>query len=96
MALTFMDDPRGLRQRYDIGVESIMWSSDYPHPATTWPHSRESIGHQFQGVPEGERKLMTCGKAARSFKSAPIDLVKSIKTLGKNLSLSPLLYLTRG
>lgn len=67
IALTFMDDARGLRQRYDIGVENIMWSTDYPHPATTWPHSRESIARQFQGVPDNERQLMTCGNAARFY-----------------------------
>jgi predicted TIM-barrel fold metal-dependent hydrolase len=67
MALTFMDDARGLRQRDDIGVGNIMWSTDYPHPATTWPHSRESIARQFQGVPDNERELMTCGNAARFY-----------------------------
>lgn len=32
---TFMDDPRGLEQLDCIGVERVLWSSDYPHPEGT-------------------------------------------------------------
>jgi predicted TIM-barrel fold metal-dependent hydrolase len=34
---TFMDDPRGLEQVEHIGVDRILWSSDYPHPEGTFP-----------------------------------------------------------
>ena len=37
MMLTFMDNPRGVAMRHELGVENIMWSTDFPHPATTWP-----------------------------------------------------------
>lgn len=62
--LTFVDDPRGVAMRHDIGLDNIMWSTDYPHPATSWPHSREIIERQFQGVPAAERQKMVCGNAA--------------------------------
>jgi predicted TIM-barrel fold metal-dependent hydrolase len=52
MMVTFFDDSLGLELRNRIGVGNIMWSSDYPHPDTTWPHSRETIERQFSGVPE--------------------------------------------
>ena len=35
-------DRNSLRHR--IGVENIMWSSDYPHPVSSWPNSRDRRG----------------------------------------------------
>ena len=35
---TFIDDRVGVANRELIGVENIMWSSDYPHTASTWPN----------------------------------------------------------
>jgi predicted TIM-barrel fold metal-dependent hydrolase len=66
ISLTFIDEPESVRLLRDtLGVENLMWSSDYPHPPSTWPHSRSSIDEQFAGVPDRERYLMTCGNAAR-------------------------------
>jgi predicted TIM-barrel fold metal-dependent hydrolase len=67
MSLTFMDDPRGVAMRDQLGVENIMWSTDFPHPATTWPHSQEFIEKNFAGVPDDETELMVCGNAARIY-----------------------------
>ncbi len=67
MACTFLDDERGLRMRHELGVENIMWSTDFPHPATTWPHSREVVERQFAGMPADERELILCGNAARVY-----------------------------
>lgn len=67
MYLTFMVDRRGVERRHDIGVGNIMWSTDYPHPATTWPRSREVVEEHFFDVPADERKLMTSGTAARLY-----------------------------
>jgi predicted TIM-barrel fold metal-dependent hydrolase len=67
MSLTFMDDPRGVAMRHELGVENIMWSTDFPHPATTWPNSQEFVASNFAGVPEDETELMVCGNAARIY-----------------------------
>ncbi len=32
-----------------------MWSSDYPHTASTWPHSQELIERDFKDVPPEEK-----------------------------------------
>lgn len=29
------------------GIHNCMWANDYPHPETTWPHSRETIAHHL-------------------------------------------------
>ena len=53
---TFIDDPFGIAHRQDIGVDNILWSSDFPHSATFWPHSRDKIAQDFQGVTEDDRE----------------------------------------
>jgi predicted TIM-barrel fold metal-dependent hydrolase len=65
--LSFMDDAPGLQMRHDLGLENLMWSTDYPHPATTFPRSRERIDQQMEGIPAGERELLVCGNAARVY-----------------------------
>ena len=67
MYLTFFDDELGLRLRHELGVDNILWSSDYPHPDTTWPHSRAVIERQFQGVPADEREQILSGNARRLY-----------------------------
>ena len=67
MAVTFMDDEFGLRMRHDIGIENILWSTDFPHPATTWPNSREIVDRQFADVADDERELICAGNAARLY-----------------------------
>ena len=53
---------------YDlIGADNIMWSSDYPHSDTTWPHSRRAIEEHFGKLPDVERRLMTCENAGKVY-----------------------------
>ena len=52
---TFIDDPLGVKYRHEVGIDNIMWSSDYPHTASTWPHSQAVIARDFAGVPEDEK-----------------------------------------
>jgi predicted TIM-barrel fold metal-dependent hydrolase len=64
--LTFMDEMDGVQRLRDrIGVENILWASDYPHPPTTWPKSHAAIERQFAGIPDDEVELMTSANAAR-------------------------------
>lgn len=64
--LTFIDEPDAVHLlRHKVGVENIMWSSDYPHPVSSWPNSRAVVEETFAGVPADERELMVAGNAAR-------------------------------
>jgi predicted TIM-barrel fold metal-dependent hydrolase len=67
MYLTFVDDPRGLAHRHDLGVDRIMWSTDFPHPATSWPNSHGVVETNFAGIPDDERDLIVAGNAARLY-----------------------------
>jgi len=44
-----------------------MWSSDYPHTASTWPQSREVVERDLKGVSEKERRQIVRENAARLY-----------------------------
>jgi hypothetical protein len=44
--------------RHEIGVETINFGRDFPHPEGTWPHTREWLRDAFAGLPEDEARLM--------------------------------------
>jgi predicted TIM-barrel fold metal-dependent hydrolase len=60
-------DTHNLAQRHDVGVENIMWSTDFPHPASTWPHSAEVVEKVYADIPADERRLILGGNAARIY-----------------------------
>jgi predicted TIM-barrel fold metal-dependent hydrolase len=45
-----------------------MWESDYPHTASTFPHSREYVAKALEGVPHDEQRKMLCDNAVRLYK----------------------------
>ena len=68
VSLTFIGgDAESLAQRHEVGVENIMWSTDFPHPASTWPNSSAVVEKLFGDVPDRERQLITAGNAARIY-----------------------------
>jgi predicted TIM-barrel fold metal-dependent hydrolase len=67
MSATFIQDRTGLALRHEAGVDTIMWSSDYPHHGNDWPYSRKVIAEQMVNVPQDERALMVGGNATRIF-----------------------------
>ena len=50
----FIDDPVGVGLRHDIGVERLLWESDYPHADSLWPNSRVNAQKVFAEVPTEE------------------------------------------
>jgi predicted TIM-barrel fold metal-dependent hydrolase len=67
MAATFEEDELGLELRDRIGIDNLLWATDYPHPDSTWPDSRMVIDEQFAGLPEDEVDRLVCGNAARLY-----------------------------
>jgi len=37
----FQEDAKGMRDRHIIGVDNLLWGSDYPHVESTFPRSRK-------------------------------------------------------
>jgi predicted TIM-barrel fold metal-dependent hydrolase len=67
MWATYIDDFVGVQSRKFIGVDKIMWSSDYPHQASTWPHSQEVVARDFADATEDEIFKITRGNVARLY-----------------------------
>ena len=44
--------------RYDIGVENMMFGSDYPHVEGTWPRTYDWVRATLGGIPEDEQRLI--------------------------------------
>lgn len=56
---TIEDDRPAVLTRELIGVDNLMWGSDYPHVDSTWPCSLEVLDEIFQDVPDQERQRIT-------------------------------------
>ncbi len=63
----FVSDQTGLNERYQIGVNNILFESDYPHSDCNWPHTRKVLAEQLRDVPDDEARLIVEGNARRIF-----------------------------
>ena len=50
--------------RHEIGIDSMMWGSDYPHPEGSWPVTRQQQLDSLHGIPEPEIEALLGGNAA--------------------------------
>jgi hypothetical protein len=58
---------KDLDVRHDLGVDRIMWGSDYPHHEGSFPHNRLAMRLLFHDLPEQEVRAMTSLNAARLY-----------------------------
>jgi predicted TIM-barrel fold metal-dependent hydrolase len=65
--LTFIDDAPGILVREHIGVDRIMWSSDFPHLDSSWPESQQFLNKQLAGVPADEVRQMVAGNCVQLY-----------------------------
>ena len=54
--------------RHAVGVDKIMWGSDYPHKEASFPFSREAIRLAFADCPRAEAAAMLGGNAAALYR----------------------------
>ena len=64
----FQFDRVGVELRDKINVNRLMWGSDFPHQESDWPDSLKIIERNFAGVPEDDKRKMTCGNAVEFFR----------------------------
>ena len=55
---TIEDDMAAVATRHLIGVDRLLWGSDYPHVDSTFPFSGAVLDELFQDVPDTERKTI--------------------------------------
>jgi len=65
--LSFQEDDIGIRLRDVIGVDNMMWGSDYPHSESTFPQSQKILEQILAGVPKEEQAKIVGGNTARLY-----------------------------
>ena len=65
--LGFQEDALGIRDRHIIGVDQLLWGSDYPHDESTFPRSREIIEEILVDCTEEEKAKIVGSNAARIY-----------------------------
>ena len=67
--VNFSDDDAGITYRSLLGVDNVVWGSDFPHRESTWPRSREVLSEMFEGkgVSEEDQQKIAYLNVAKLF-----------------------------
>jgi predicted TIM-barrel fold metal-dependent hydrolase len=68
--VNFWFESTGLKlMKSTIGIDNVMWSSDYPHPTGLWPNSQRYIRESMQtaGLNEAEQRKVLVDTARKVF-----------------------------
>jgi len=57
--------------RHRIGLDKLMWGSDYPHIEGTWPNTRNALRETFGEYPEAEIRALLADNTAAVY---PFDI----------------------
>jgi predicted TIM-barrel fold metal-dependent hydrolase len=73
--------------RHRIGMDNIMWGTDFPHPEGCWPHTREKMLQYMTGIPEAELTKMLGTNAIACYDLDEAALSKIADQVGPEKSL---------
>jgi predicted TIM-barrel fold metal-dependent hydrolase len=59
----FFKDPVGVDLLDRVGVDNVLFETDYPHQDSTWPRSREAAAEQFGHLPQDQIDKIARGNA---------------------------------
>ena len=65
--ISFQEDDLGIQLRSLIGVQNLMWGSDYPHAESTFPRSRQIVERLLHDVAQEEKTMIAGMNAARLY-----------------------------
>jgi predicted TIM-barrel fold metal-dependent hydrolase len=57
-----------VEQRHHVGVDHIMFATDFPHIENEWPNSRHIIETIYADVPDQDKAKIWAGNAVEFFK----------------------------
>ena len=63
---SFMSPNEG-KDRHKIGLDKLMWGTDYPHLEGTWPNTRKVLRETFADYPEDEIRTLLGTTAANVY-----------------------------
>ena len=72
--------------RHEIGVDTILFGRDYPHPESTWPNTVDWLRDAFAGVPEPELRAMLGENAVPFFGLDRATLAAIAERVGPTLA----------
>ena len=75
-----------VEMRHEIGLDNIMWGTDYPHPEGTWPTTKSQMIESFRGIPEPEIRAMLGENAAGLYGFDVEKLAPLVDRIGPKLS----------
>ncbi|HXQ60509.1 MAG TPA: amidohydrolase family protein, partial [Acidimicrobiales bacterium] len=56
-----------IRRRHVLGLDAVMWGTDYPHPEGSWPNTAVKLKTDFCEVPVSETKQLLGATAAKVY-----------------------------
>jgi predicted TIM-barrel fold metal-dependent hydrolase len=68
--------------RVRLGLRTLLWGNDFPHPEGTWPHTRTSIHDLFHDVPPDETAQMLGLTAAEVYRFDAGKLAGTVDRIG--------------
>jgi predicted TIM-barrel fold metal-dependent hydrolase len=71
-----------LALRHQIGVDKLMWGSDYPHIESQWPNTRRLLRESCVGVPEDEVRQIVGGNAVGVYNIDVEALAPTVERIG--------------
>ena len=77
-----------------LGVDRVMWGSDYPHKEGTFPYTRESLQHTFHDWTEADLRKVLGATAADVYdldleSLAPLELGPTVEQVATPLAQTP-------
>jgi Amidohydrolase len=69
---SFIDDPHGIKNIDEIGVDNVMIETDFPHSSARFPNSATVAGELLATLSTDHRDKILQGNACRVFRFDPI------------------------
>lgn len=85
LGASFLPSHEG-KDRHAIGVDKLMWGSDYPHIEGTWPNTMDALRETFGDYPEAEIRSILGGNAAEVYGFDSEQLTKIAARIGPSLA----------
>ena len=67
-ATTFQEEHAVGQTAHLIGVDNLMWGSDYPHPDGVWPDSRQVVQETLGNLAPADFRKITCDNAVMLYR----------------------------
>jgi predicted TIM-barrel fold metal-dependent hydrolase len=67
--ISFQEDALGVRLRDVVGIDNLVWGSDYPHAEATFPRSRTILAEMMADVPLDEQQKILESNRARLYRA---------------------------